>query len=120
MITKEMISERIRTRIKDWRRLNNLSQKAAADILGINHPNLNEIESGVYTPGLSTILQICNGTGIPIDFLLREDPTPPEDIPRMVHRIQIQFDQLQRNLIQLYGMVHPNSVQPVVGGDGHG
>lgn len=72
----------MKSRIKQIREMENLSQRAFADRIGISGPSVARLESGENNPGEQTIRAICNEFGIRREWLeLGHEPIKSADMP---------------------------------------
>jgi transcriptional regulator with XRE-family HTH domain len=57
--------------VRAKRQLDNLSLRAAADLIDFEHSGLSDIENGLRSPGWETLVKIHEGLKIPLEDLIR-------------------------------------------------
>ena len=67
-------------RIRELRKLNQLTQMELADLTGISYVYVSKIENGQAYPGLEIISEIAEAVGVTIDYLIRGERSVDTDI----------------------------------------
>ena len=63
------VRENIGSKLKKWRKENNLAQKTIEELLGINQSKISELEAGKQTPSLDKAIKISKLTETSLDEL---------------------------------------------------
>lgn len=58
--------------LKTWRDCRKLTQREAAETLGLTEPTLSRYETGIRTPSLAQAAKLSEKTGIPIDRFVKQ------------------------------------------------
>ena len=56
--------------IKEYRKINNLSQEKFADKVGYDKSHISHIENGSREPTVDFLIHFSNESGLPIDYIL--------------------------------------------------
>lgn len=62
--------------VKQLRIRKGLSQKALADLVGVSHPRISDLERGKSNPTLSTLTTLADCLGTTLEMLLKDHTTP--------------------------------------------
>jgi transcriptional regulator with XRE-family HTH domain len=57
-------------RVREQRLAKDLTQKQLADLAGLHHTTISDLETGITVPGLSTLVKIAKALGVPLSALL--------------------------------------------------
>lgn len=102
--TKELLGARIR----ELRKLRNLSQEQLAELIGVEPRHVSRLEVGSSYPRIDRLEMIATALDVPLkdffDFMHLESPdTRAKNIEEMVKGMQEDYQQIIYKIVQAFG-----------------
>jgi transcriptional regulator with XRE-family HTH domain len=100
--TKELLG----ARIKELRKVRNMSQEELAEMIGVEPRHMSRIEVGKSYPTLDRLERIANALNVPIkdffDFLhLQESDKRAQDIEKMVKELGEDYQKIAHRIVTM-------------------
>ena len=90
-------------RIRELRKLRNLTQEELAETLGIGVANISYIETGRFAPSVETLTKLSEAFNLPVyEFYMFEHLKPLDDIRKELIDALRRDDKLTENMYRLY------------------
>lgn len=89
---KEMIKEQIGKRLRDLRQKKGLTQKALAEMAGVDYTYIGKIERGEQLPSLNVLIRFAGCLSLPLDRFFMDEATrrlvslAPKDVFKSMQR----------------------------------